>query len=116
MRLVGPNCLGVWSGAGAAGFDATFAPAAPPRGAIAFASQSGGLGLAAFAYCARRGVGLSAFVSLGNTADVSSNDLLAWWERDERTRVVLLYLEGFGDARRFARIARRVSRSTPSSP
>ena len=88
---------------GEAGFDATFAPAAPPQGAIALASQSGGLGLAAFAHCARRGVGLSAFVSLGNAADVSATDLLAWWERDERTRVVLLYLEGFGDARRFAR-------------
>ncbi len=113
MRLVGPNCLGVWSGAGEAGFDATFAPAAPPQGAIALASQSGGLGLAAFAHCARRGVGLSAFVSLGNAADVSATDLLAWWERDERTRVVLLYLEGFGDARRFARVARRVCRSTP---
>jgi acyl-CoA synthetase (NDP forming) len=107
MRLVGPNCLGVWSGAGEAGFDATFAAATPPPGRIALASQSGGLGLAAFAHCARRGVGLSAFVSLGNAADVSATDLLAWWERDERTRVVLLYLEGFGDARRFARLARR---------
>jgi acetate---CoA ligase (ADP-forming) len=113
LRLVGPNCLGLWSGAGAAGFDATFAPASPPEGRIALASQSGGLGLAAFAHCARKGIGLSAFVSLGNAADVSATDLLAWWERDGRTRVVLLYLEGFGDPRRFARLARRVCRSTP---
>jgi acyl-CoA synthetase (NDP forming)/GNAT superfamily N-acetyltransferase len=113
LRLVGPNCLGVWSGAGEGGFDATFAAARPPAGPMALASQSGGLGLAAFARCARRGVGLSAFVSLGNAADVSATDLLAWWERDERTRVVLLYMEGFGDARRFARIARRVCRTTP---
>jgi acyl-CoA synthetase (NDP forming)/GNAT superfamily N-acetyltransferase len=113
VRLVGPNCLGLWSGAEATGFDATFAPAAPPGGSIALASQSGGLGLAAFAHCARRGIGLSAFASLGNAADVSATDLLAWWERDERTRVVLLYLEGFGDPRRFARLARRVCRSTP---
>jgi acetate---CoA ligase (ADP-forming) len=113
IRVVGPNCLGVWSGAGDAGFDATFAPASPPQGSIALASQSGGLGLAAFAYCARRGIGLSAFVSLGNAADVSAADLLAWWDRDERTRVVLLYLEGFGDPRRFARLARAVCRTTP---
>jgi acyl-CoA synthetase (NDP forming)/GNAT superfamily N-acetyltransferase len=113
LRLIGPNCMGLWSGAGAAGFDATFAPTSPPEGRIALASQSGGLGAAAFAHCARRGIGLSAFASLGNTADVSASDLLAWWERDERTRVVLLYLEGFGDPRRFARLARRVSRSTP---
>lgn len=113
MRLVGPNCLGVSSGDPAAPFNATFAPVAPPAGRIALASQSGGLGVAALAHLARRGTGLSAFVSLGNAADVSATDLLAWWERDERTRVVLLYLEGFGDPRRFARMARRVCRSTP---
>jgi acyl-CoA synthetase (NDP forming)/GNAT superfamily N-acetyltransferase len=112
MRLVGPNCLGLWRG-GPDGVAATFAPSAPPAGAIGLASQSGGLGLAAFAHCTRRGVGLSSFVSLGNAADVSAADLLAWWENDEATRVALLYLEGFGDARRFARLARRVSRSTP---
>lgn len=113
LRLVGPNCLGVSSGDPAAPFNATFAPIAPPAGRIALASQSGGLGVAALAHLARRGTGLSAFVSLGNAADVSATDLLAWWERDERTRVVLLYLEGFGDPRRFARMARRVCRSTP---
>jgi acyl-CoA synthetase (NDP forming)/GNAT superfamily N-acetyltransferase len=113
LRMVGPNCLGVAVPAGPAPFDATFAPLSPAPGRIAFASQSGGLGIATLSYCAARGLGLSAFVSLGNKADVSSNDLLAWWERDEGTRVVLLYLEDFGNPRRFARVARRVARSTP---
>ena len=94
-------------------FDATFAPIRPTPGRMAFASQSGGLGIAALSYCAARGLGLSAFVSLGNKADVSSNDLLAWWDRDARTRVVLLYLEDFGNPRRFGHVARRVARGTP---
>jgi acyl-CoA synthetase (NDP forming)/GNAT superfamily N-acetyltransferase len=113
LRMVGPNCLGIASTDPAAPFDATFGPAPPTPGRIAFASQSGGLGIGALAYCAARGLGLSAFVSLGNKADVSSNDLLSWWERDSRTRVILLYLEGFGNPRRFGRVARRVARTTP---
>ena len=113
LRMVGPNCLGVAVSDTAAPFDATFAPLGPAPGRAAFASQSGGLGIATLSYCAARGLGLSAFVSLGNKADVSSNDLLAWWEGDERTRVVLLYLEDFGNPRRFARVARRVARTTP---
>ena len=113
LRMIGPNCLGVATTDEAAPFDATFAPLRAAPGHAAFASQSGGLGIAALAYCAQRGLGLSAFVSLGNKADVSSNDLLAWWEHDERTRVVLLYLEDFGNPRRFARVARRVARTTP---
>jgi acyl-CoA synthetase (NDP forming)/GNAT superfamily N-acetyltransferase len=113
MRMIGPNCLGVAVTGEAAPFDATFAPIGPASGRIAFASQSGGLGIAALSYCAERGIGLSAFVSLGNKADVSSNDLLAWWDGDAGTRVVLLYLEDFGNPRRFAHVARRVARSTP---
>ncbi|HTI34072.1 MAG TPA: GNAT family N-acetyltransferase, partial [Miltoncostaea sp.] len=113
VRLVGPNCLGVAVGAGPAPFDATFGPLPGPPGRIALASQSGGLGVAALAHCAARGIGTSAFVSLGNGADVGPEDLLAWWDADDETRVVLLYLEGVGDPRRFARIARRVSRRTP---
>ncbi|WP_217915497.1 GNAT family N-acetyltransferase [Miltoncostaea marina] len=111
MRMIGPNCLGVSSTAPP--FEASLAPSSPRPGHIAIASQSGGVNVAALAYYARRGVGLSALVSLGNKADVSSNDMLAWWEGDERTRVVLLYMEGFGNPRRFARLARRVSRTTP---
>jgi acyl-CoA synthetase (NDP forming) len=113
MRMVGPNCMGIAVSGGGAPFDATFATLGPTPGRIAFAAQSGGLGIAALSYSAARGLGLSAFVSLGNKADVSSNDLLAWWDRDELTRVVLLYLEDFGNPRRFARVARRVARTTP---
>jgi acetate---CoA ligase (ADP-forming) len=113
LRVLGPNCLGIAVTDPAAPFDATFAPAPPAPGPIAFASQSGGLGIGALAWCRARGLGLSAFVSLGNKADVSSNDLLAWWEADPRTRAILLYLEGFGNPRRFARLARRVVRTTP---
>jgi acyl-CoA synthetase (NDP forming)/GNAT superfamily N-acetyltransferase len=113
LRLVGPNCLGVSVSAGPAPFDATFSPLPSRSGRIALASQSGGLGVAALAHCAARGIGTSAFVSLGNGGDVAPEDLLAWWDADARTRVVLLYLEGVGDPRRFARIARRVSHRTP---
>jgi acyl-CoA synthetase (NDP forming) len=80
---------------------------------MGFASQSGGLGISALEFCAERGLGLSAFASLGNKADLSSNDLIAWWDRDEQTRVILLYLEGFGNPGRFARLARLISRRTP---
>ena len=113
LRLVGPNCLGLAVAAGPAPFDATFGPLPGRPGRIALASQSGGLGVAALAHCAARGIGVSAFVSLGNGADVGPEDLLAWWDVDEHTAAALLYLEGVGDARRFARIARRVSRGTP---
>ncbi len=110
-RLLGPNCLGIASNA--VRMNATFAPRAFPPGPIGFSSQSGALGLAVLERAQARGLGLSAFVSIGNKADVSSNDLLEWWEDDEATRLVLLYLESFGNPRRFARIARRVARSKP---
>ena len=93
--------------------NATFAPRTLPFGRIGFSSQSGALGLALLERAAERGLGLSAFVSIGNKADVSSNDLLEWWEDDEATDLVLLYLESFGNPRRFARIARRVARRKP---
>jgi acetate---CoA ligase (ADP-forming) len=110
-RLVGPNCLGIASSA--VQLNATFAPRAFPTGPIGFSSQSGALGLALLERAESRGLGLSAFVSIGNKADVSSNDLLEWWEDDERTRLVVLYLESFGNPRAFARIARRVARTKP---
>ena len=113
LRVLGPNCLGLLVNDPTAPFDATFAPAVPRPGRVAFASQSGGLGIGALAAGAERGLGLSAFVSLGNKADVSSNDLLAWWDHDPGTRAILLYLESFGNPRRFARLARRISRTTP---
>jgi len=110
-RLVGPNCLGI--AVPALGLNATFAPRALPPGRIAFSSQSGALGLALLEKASERGLGFSAFVSVGNKADVSSNDLLEWWEEDEGTDVVLLYLESFGNPDKFARLAGRVARRKP---
>ena len=113
MRLIGPNCLGVINTAADVRLDATFAEHPPPPGPIGFLSQSGGLGIAIIEAAGRMGLGLSSFVSVGNKADVSGNDLLEYWERDPGTSVVLLYLESFGNPRRFARIARRVAAAKP---
>src|SRR5665647_1588816 len=113
MRLIGPNCMGMLNTDPAVKLDATFAPSPPPPGSVGFMSQSGGLGLAIIDYAGKLGLGLSSFVSVGNKADVSSNDLLRFWEQDERTRVILLYLESFGNPRKFSRIARRVARVKP---
>ena len=110
-RLLGPNCLGISSAA--VRLNATFASRSAPPGNIGFSSQSGALGLALLEACESRGLGLSAFVSIGNKADVSSNDLLEWWEGDPATDVVLLYLESFGNPRRFGTLARRVARTKP---
>jgi acetate---CoA ligase (ADP-forming) len=93
--------------------DATFAPVFPPPGRVAFSSQSGALGLAILEYAVELNVGVSQFVSVGNKADVSGNDLLEFWENDPGTSVILLYLESFGNPRRFTEIARRVSRRKP---
>ena len=82
-------------------------------GRVGFLSQSGALGLAIIDYANALGLGLSSFVSVGNKADISSNDLLAYWEQDDRTALVLLYLESFGNPRKFARVARRVARTKP---
>lgn len=112
-RLVGPNCLGVLNTAPEVRLDATFAPHRAAAGAIGFLSQSGALGIAIMELAAQLGVGLSSFVSVGNKADLSSNDFLQYWEQDEATRLVLLYLESFGNPRKFARVARRVSRHKP---
>ena len=110
-RLIGPNCLGIASSASS--LNATFAPYAFPPGNIGFSSQSGALGLALLEQAKARGLGFSAFVSVGNKADVSSNDLLEYWEDDPATGLILLYLESFGNPRRFGRIARRVARTKP---
>ncbi len=110
-RLIGPNCLGIASSANH--LNATFAAQPLPPGGVGFASQSGALGLAVVEQARERGLGLSAFVSLGNKADISSNDLLEHWEDDAATSVVALYLESFGNPVRFGRIARRVARLKP---
>lgn len=113
MRLLGPNCMGVINTDPTVRLNATFSPAYPPRGNVAFLSQSGALGLAILDYVSRLNIGMSSFVSVGNRADISSNDLLQYWEEDPATKVILLYLESFGNPRKFARIARRVSEVKP---
>ncbi len=113
MRLVGPNCLGVLNTSAAVALNASFAPVAPAPGRIAFASQSGAFGIAAVAEAGRHGLGLSSFVSIGNKADLSGNDFLRYWEDDDATDVVGLYLESFGNPRRFGQIARRVAARKP---
>jgi acetate---CoA ligase (ADP-forming) len=113
MRLIGPNCLGVLNTDPQVRLDATFGPTVPLPGRVGFMSQSGALGLAIVDYANALGLGLSSFVSVGNKADISGNDLLNYWEQDDRTGLVLLYLESFGNPRKFARIARRVARSKP---
>jgi len=113
MRLVGPNCMGVINTDPEVRLNATFAPSYPPPGRVGFLSQSGALGLAVIEHAVQRGIGLSSFVSVGNKADVSGNDLLSYWESDPRTDVSLLYLESFGNPRKFARIARRVGAKKP---
>jgi len=113
MRLVGPNCLGLINTDPEVRLNASFSPIYPPSGRIAMYSQSGALGLAILALARRLHLGLSSFVSVGNKADVSGNDLLQYWEEDPNTDLILIYLEAFKNPRRFARIARRVSRSKP---
>lgn len=110
-RMIGPNCLGIASAKPR--LNATFAGQAPRWGSIGFSSQSGALGLVLIEAAEARGIGLSAFVSIGNKADVSSNDLLERFEADDATNLVALYLESFGNPQKFSRIARRVSRSKP---
>lgn len=113
MRLIGPNCMGLVNTDPEVLLDATFAPVFPRRSGVAFLSQGGALGLAVLDYVEVLGLGLSSFVSLGNKADVSGNDLLHYWEADEATTLILLYLESFGNPRKFGRITRRVARTKP---
>jgi acyl-CoA synthetase (NDP forming)/RimJ/RimL family protein N-acetyltransferase len=113
LRLIGPNCLGVINTAGDVSLNASLATVMPPRGRAGFFCQSGALGSAILEKVRGRGLGLSTFVSAGNRADVSGNDLLQYWEEDDATEVILLYLESIGNPRKFSRIARRVSRTKP---
>ena len=106
-RLIGPNCLGI--AVPGRGLERAFASRSSPPGSIGFSSQSGALGLALLEAAVTRGLGLSAFVSIGNKADVSTNDLLEWWEDDEATEAILLYVESFGNPRKFGGIARRIT-------
>jgi acetyl coenzyme A synthetase (ADP forming)-like protein len=113
MRLIGPNCMGIANTNPAVLLDATFAPGVPPRGRVGFSSQSGALGLAIMEFANSLGLGISTFVSVGNKADISGNDLLRYWESDDDTDVILLYLESFGNPKKFSEIARRVGHKKP---
>ncbi len=111
MRLIGPNCFGI--AVPSIGLDATFAAANPVAGSAGLVMQSGGIGFALVDHLTRLGIGISSFASVGNKLDVSSNDLLMWWEQDGQTKVALLYIESFGNPRKFGRTARRVGMKMP---
>ena len=113
MRLIGPNCMGILNTNPEVRLNATFAPSFPEAGRVGFLSQSGALGLAVIDRAQSLGLGLSSFVSVGNKADISGNDLIHYWEDDPDTDLILLYLESFGNPRKFARITRRVGRAKP---
>jgi acetyltransferase len=113
MRIVGPNCMGVLNTDPAISMNATFAPARNSPGNVSFLSQSGAMGEVILGYARSLNIGLSTFVSAGNRADVSPNDLVQYWEHDPATKVILLYLESFGNPRNFVRITRRVSAKKP---
>jgi acetyltransferase len=113
MRIVGPNCMGIVNTDPEVNMNATFSPVFPPTGGIAMGTQSGALGQIILEYAKNLNIGLSTFVSIGNRADVSSNDLLQYWGKDPSTRVILLYLESFGNPKKFVRIARSI---TPTKP
>ena len=113
MRMVGPNCMGLLNTAPSVRLNGTFAPVYPPAGNVAMSSQSGALGIAILEYATRNNIGISQFVSVGNKADVSGNDLIMSWEDDPATDVITLYLESFGNPSKFSRIARRVGKRKP---
>jgi len=111
MRLIGPNCFGI--AVPGIGLDATFAARHPAPGTAGLVMQSGGLGFALADRLSRLGIGVSSFASVGNKLDVSSNDMLIWWEQDQATKLAVLYIESFGNPRKFARTARRTGRTMP---
>jgi acetyl coenzyme A synthetase (ADP forming)-like protein len=112
-RVIGPNCMGLLNTDPDVMLNATFSPVYPPAGNVAMSTQSGALGLAILDYAKKLKIGISTFVSVGNKADVSGNDLLEYWETDPKTSVILLYLESFGNPGKFSRLARRISRTKP---
>jgi acetyl coenzyme A synthetase (ADP forming)-like protein len=113
VRMIGPNCMGVINTDAAVSLNATFAPTPARPGRLGFVSQSGALGVAILNVLQDMDIGLTQFVSMGNKADVSGNDLLEYWENDPETRVIAMYLESFGNPRRFTEIAKRVTRQKP---
>jgi acetyl coenzyme A synthetase (ADP forming)-like protein len=113
VRMIGPNCMGIINSDPEISMNATFAPTPARRGSIGFVSQSGALGVAILNAASDLGIGLTQFVSMGNKTDVTGNDLVAYWENDESTRVICMYLESFGNPRHFTELAKRVGRKKP---
>jgi len=113
MRMVGPNCMGVINTEPDVRLNASFAASSPERGNVGFISQSGALGEAILAHSTESGIGVAMFVSMGNKTDISGNDLLEYWEDNDDVQAILMYLESFGNPRRFTQIARRVTRKKP---
>lgn len=113
MRMVGPNCMGLINTDPAVSLNGQFGPLSPPRGNVAMSSQSGALGIAILDYATELNIGISTFISIGNQPDVSGDDLLLYWESDPATDVILLYMESFGNPRRFGRAARRIAKKKP---
>jgi len=113
MRLVGPNCMGIINTDPKINLNGTFSRVFPPRGNVAFLSQSGAMGLVTLRHASDLNIGISSFISVGNRADVSTNDMLEYWEKDKATKVILLYLESFGNPRKFARLCKRISYQKP---
>ncbi len=113
MRVIGPNCLGIFNSDPNVRLNATFSPVTPPAGNLSIGTQSGALGLALLDYAHNINLGIADFVSIGNRIDISNNDLLDYWEEDENTSVILLYVESFGNPYKFTRTARRVTRKKP---
>ncbi|MGH9443466.1 MAG: acetate--CoA ligase family protein [Thermoanaerobaculia bacterium] len=113
MRMIGPNCMGVINAEPEISMDATFSPTPASFGSVGFASQSGALGVAILNVAESLKLGFTQFVSMGNKANVSANDMLEFWENDPRTQILALYLESFGNPRRFVEIARRISKKKP---
>ncbi|HKW13287.1 MAG TPA: acetate--CoA ligase family protein [Candidatus Krumholzibacteria bacterium] len=113
MRLVGPNCMGVLDATPDVRMNATFSPGNPPAGGISFMSQSGALGVAILLATEKLNLGFAYFVSVGNKADVSGNDLIEYWENDPHTNIITMYIESFGNPRKFTELASRVSRKKP---
>ncbi|MDO8282586.1 MAG: GNAT family N-acetyltransferase [Thermodesulfovibrionia bacterium] len=113
MRLIGPNCLGIMNTDPETSLNAAMAGMMPPRGSVSISSHSGALGIALLDYVKSNNLGIAHFASIGNRIDISSNDLLEFWEDDDNTKVILLYLETFGNPRRFSRLARRLTRKKP---
>ena len=113
IRLIGPNCMGIINTDPSVRLNATFSPVYPPEGRVALSTQSGALGLAILDYAKRLNIGFSTFASIGNKADVSGNDLIQYWADDPATDIILLYLESFGNPRKFSELARDIGRHKP---